>query len=137
MKPVLLSATVVLGAVACISEDSPTQPGCTRGVLRCPTGSPAIGAVIGGKFFVIVAGERRSYDYIPRTNVWRRRAAPKWAHRYPRSLNGPNKNARERLCDRKPGNLTQIRRFEAFLPSSAPANKQYLSGITFPVGSDA
>jgi hypothetical protein len=48
-----------------------------------PTAGPAIGAVIGGKFFVIVqpsAGARRSYDYSPSTNVWRSRAAPKLEH---------------------------------------------------------
>lgn len=48
-----------------------------------PTSGPAIGAVIGGKFFVIVEpslGELRSYDYTPSTNVWRSRAAPAFAH---------------------------------------------------------
>jgi Kelch motif len=48
-----------------------------------PTAGRAIGAVIGGKLFVIVqptVGERRSYDYTPSTNVWRSRAAPKLAH---------------------------------------------------------
>jgi N-acetylneuraminic acid mutarotase len=48
-----------------------------------PTAGPAIGAVIGGKFFVIVqpsVGERRAYDYTPSTNLWRSRAAPKSEH---------------------------------------------------------
>jgi N-acetylneuraminic acid mutarotase len=48
-----------------------------------PTAGRAIGAVIAGKFFVIVhssTGEQRAYDYTPRTNVWRSRAAPKSEH---------------------------------------------------------
>jgi hypothetical protein len=48
-----------------------------------PTRGPAIGAVIGGKFFVIVVssdGNLRSYDYTPGTNVWRSRAAPARTH---------------------------------------------------------
>jgi hypothetical protein len=48
-----------------------------------PTAGPAIGAVIGGKLFVIVTasnGERRSYDYTPGTNVWRSRSAPNLKH---------------------------------------------------------
>lgn len=48
-----------------------------------PTGGRAIGAVIGGKLFVIVqprSGERRAYDYTPGTNAWRSRAVPKLPH---------------------------------------------------------
>ena len=48
-----------------------------------PTAGRAIGAVIGGNLFVMVqgsSGERRSYDYTPGTNVWRRRAASKWTY---------------------------------------------------------
>jgi hypothetical protein len=44
-----------------------------------PTAGRAIGAVIGGRLFVITdpsIGELRSYDYTPSTNAWRRRAAP-------------------------------------------------------------
>jgi hypothetical protein len=48
-----------------------------------PTGGPAIGAVLSGKFFVIVGssdGNLRSYEYTPSTNVWKARAAPAFAH---------------------------------------------------------
>ena len=48
-----------------------------------PTAGPAIGAVLSGKFFVIVGssdGSLRSYDYTPSTNRWRARAAPAFAH---------------------------------------------------------
>ena len=48
-----------------------------------PTAGPAIGAVLAGKFFVIVGnsdGDLRSYEYTPRTNVWRARPAPAFAH---------------------------------------------------------
>jgi hypothetical protein len=48
-----------------------------------PTGGRSIGAVIGGKLFVIVepsVGERRSYEYTPGTNVWRSRPAPAFTH---------------------------------------------------------
>jgi hypothetical protein len=48
-----------------------------------PTAGPAIGAVLSGKFFVIVGssdGELRSYEYTPSTNVWKARAAPAFAH---------------------------------------------------------
>jgi hypothetical protein len=54
-----------------------------RTLAPIPTAGPAIGAVTGGKLFVIVqpsTGDRRSYDYTPSTNVWRSRAAPKWTH---------------------------------------------------------
>jgi hypothetical protein len=48
-----------------------------------PTAGPAIGAVLSGKFFVIVGssdGDLRSYEYTPSTNVWKARAAPAFAH---------------------------------------------------------
>jgi hypothetical protein len=48
-----------------------------------PTAGAAIGAVIGGKLFVIVKpgiGELRSYDYTPSTNLWRSRPAPAVMH---------------------------------------------------------
>lgn len=48
-----------------------------------PTAGPAIGAVIGGRFFVVTGSfdaQLHSYEYNPKTNVWRSRAAPARAH---------------------------------------------------------
>jgi N-acetylneuraminic acid mutarotase len=48
-----------------------------------PTDGRAIGVVIGGRFFVIVGShlfDQQSYEYNPKTNVWRSRARPRWAH---------------------------------------------------------
>ena len=47
-----------------------------------PQAGHLIGAVLGGKLFVIVGSgtERRAYAYDPGTNTWKTRAAPRWDH---------------------------------------------------------
>jgi hypothetical protein len=55
-----------------------------------PTGGRAIGAVLGGKLYVIASSfnpqdarpgsELRAYVYNPATNLWKPRAAPTWTH---------------------------------------------------------
>ena len=44
-----------------------------------PTAGVAIGAALGGKLFVISAGNH-SYAYNPATNTWKTRASPTWGH---------------------------------------------------------
>jgi N-acetylneuraminic acid mutarotase len=47
-----------------------------------PQAGRLIGAVLGGKLFVISGSgtERRAYAYNPGNNTWKTRAAPKWDH---------------------------------------------------------
>jgi N-acetylneuraminic acid mutarotase len=47
-------------------------------LARMPAGGRAIGAVLGGKLFVIASGGL--YVYHPATNTWETKAAPKWSH---------------------------------------------------------
>jgi hypothetical protein len=61
--------------------DPVTNKWTTRAPI--PAAGRAIGAVIGRKFFVIVGSnlfDQQMYEYDSRTNVWRSRARPKWAH---------------------------------------------------------
>jgi N-acetylneuraminic acid mutarotase len=61
--------------------DPVTNKWTTRAPI--PAAGRAIGAVIGRKFFVIVGShmfDQKMYEYDSRTNVWRSRARPKWAH---------------------------------------------------------
>jgi hypothetical protein len=47
-----------------------------------PTAGKAIGAVLGGRFFVISqsGSELHTYAYNPATNTWKTRASPTWGH---------------------------------------------------------
>jgi N-acetylneuraminic acid mutarotase len=53
-----------------------------RTLAPIPTAGPAIGAALGGKFYVIVLSESgiRTYAYTPATNSWRLRASPTLGH---------------------------------------------------------
>jgi N-acetylneuraminic acid mutarotase len=48
-----------------------------------PAAGRAIGAVLGGRFFVLVGShlfDQQMFEYNPKTNTWRSRARPRWAH---------------------------------------------------------
>jgi hypothetical protein len=61
------------------------DPATNRWTTRAPipTAGRAIGAAMGGRFFVIVGShlfDQQMFEYNPTTNVWRSRARPRWAH---------------------------------------------------------
>jgi N-acetylneuraminic acid mutarotase len=61
--------------------DPVTNKWTTRAPI--PAAGRAIGAVSGRKFYVIVGShlfDQQMFEYDPRTNVWRSRARPRWAH---------------------------------------------------------
>jgi hypothetical protein len=61
------------------------DPVANRWTTRAPipAAGRAIGAAMAGRFFVIVGShlfDQQMYEYNPKTNLWRSRARPRWAH---------------------------------------------------------